>query len=132
MRPMRIIGHGVDIVEVARIADMLARHGDQFAQRCFTQSEIEYAEASTRRRAERYSVRFACKEAVFKALGTGWRSGIAWTDVGVVHAPMGRPQIVLAGKCIELARQLGIDSWYISLSHTEAYAVASVLACGPM
>jgi holo-[acyl-carrier protein] synthase len=129
MGRMRIIGHGVDIVEVARIADMLNRHGEQFVFRCFTEVERAYANSASVRRAERFAVRFACKEAVFKALGTGWRSGIGWTDVGVVHEPMGQPGVVMTGKCQELAQRLGVNAWRISLSHTETYAIASVIAC---
>jgi holo-[acyl-carrier protein] synthase len=127
---MRVIGHGVDIVEVARIADMLRRHPTQFAHRCFTDIERAYSESATTRRAERYAVRFAAKEAVLKALGTGWRNGTAWTDIGVVHEPMGQPELILTGKCHELAQSLGIQTWRISLSHTEAYAIASAIACG--
>ena len=82
---MQIIGHGVDLVDIARIETMLAEHGRRFVQRCFTEREQQYAEASRRHRAQRYAARFACKEAVLKALGTGWRDGIAWRDVEVVR-----------------------------------------------
>ena len=78
---MRIIGHGIDIVEVARIASMLEAHGERFVTRCFTRAEAGYAESAHRRLAERYAVRVACKAAVLKALGTGWRVGSAWRDI---------------------------------------------------
>jgi len=127
---VNVIGHGIDLVEIARIASMLAEHGRRFPQRCFTEAEQAYAEAAGRRRAERYAVRFACKEAVLKALGTGWRDGIAWTDIGVVNEPSGRPTIRLSGRCAEIAANLGIRRWRISLSHAGAYATASAIACG--
>lgn len=130
MPPMRIIRHGVDLVEVRRIAEMLERHGERFSTRVFTDDEQAYAESGPRRRAERYAVRFACKEAVLKALGTGWKDGIAWRDIGVVREPSGAPRVRLTGRVAEIAAGLGLIEWQVSLSHTEAYAVASVIACG--
>jgi holo-[acyl-carrier protein] synthase len=127
---MSIIGHGVDVVEVARIQEMLRAHGERFVERCFTLAEQRYAEGGSKRRAERYAVRFACKEAVLKALGTGWRSGIAWRDVEVRHQAMGQPHLVLAGRCAELAAEKRIRQWHVSLSHTAQIAMASVIACG--
>ena len=130
MHGMRIIGHGVDIVEVARIASMLEAHGERFVTRCFTRAEAGYAESAHHRRAERYAARFACKEAVLKALGTGWRDGIAWRQIEVRREPSGRPSLVLTGRCAEIADDLGIVQWHVSLSHTDTNAIASVLGCG--
>jgi holo-[acyl-carrier protein] synthase len=127
---MTIIGHGVDLVEIERIDGLLRDHGDRFARRCFTEAERRYADASRRRRAERYAARFACKEAVLKALGTGWRDGIAWTDVAVARRPSGAPELRLGGRCRELADQLGIRRWHISLSHVGRYAMASAIGSG--
>ena len=127
---MDVIGHGIDLVEIARIESMLAEHGRRFRQRCFTEAEQAYAEAAGRRRAERYAVRFACKEAVLKALGTGWRDGIAWTDIAVTHEPSGRPGVQLSGRCAEIAAGLAVRRWHVSLTHAGAYAAASVIACG--
>lgn len=127
---MRIIGHGIDVIEIKRIAAMLKEHDGRFIERCFTDIEREYAECGGKRRTERFAVRFACKEAVFKALGTGWRSGISWRDVGVVHEPGGRPFLALSGRCAELAAELLITQWHVSLSHTDRVAVASVIASG--
>jgi holo-[acyl-carrier protein] synthase len=127
---MRIMGHGIDLVEIARIAALLEAHGARFTERCFTERERQYAESSRRRRAERYAARFACKEALLKALGTGWRSGIRWIDMDVRRDPMGRPEIMLNGRCADLARDLGIVEWHVSLSHTDSHAVASVVASG--
>jgi holo-[acyl-carrier protein] synthase len=130
MRGMRVIAHGIDLVDIARIEAMLDEHGRRFATRCFTEREQSYADASPRQRAQRYAVRFACKEAVLKALGTGWREGISWRDIEVSREPSGRPGLVLAGRCLDLAGDLGIDTWHVSLSHTPLCAMASVIACG--
>ncbi|MHC4948180.1 MAG: holo-ACP synthase [Planctomycetota bacterium] len=126
---MSIVGLGVDLVDVDRIERMLAEHGERFVDRCFTPAERAYAEAGDRRRPERYAARFACKEAALKALGTGWRSGIAWTDVGVVTEPSGRPRLVVTGEAARIAAGLGIVAWHVSLSHTDRAATATVIAC---
>jgi holo-[acyl-carrier protein] synthase len=130
MRQMQVIAHGVDLVDIARIEAMLQTHGRRFVERCFTDGERRYADASRRLRAQRYAARFACKEAVLKALGTGWRDGIAWRDIEVTRQPSGSPQVVLAGRCAQLARQQRITRWHVTLSHTPLSAVASVIACG--
>ena len=106
---------------------MLDEHGQRFIERCFTEAEQEYSQAAPKRQAERFAARFAAKEAVLKALGTGWRNGISWRDIGVVHVPSGQPQVVLSGRCAEIASQLGVRQWCLSLSHTERMAMASVV-----
>lgn len=126
---MRIIGHGIDIVEIDRIVGMIADHGDRFLRRCFTDGERRYAE-DRRRRDEHLAGRFASKEAVLKAMGTGWRDGIAWTDVEVVLLPSGQPTVRLHGRAAAIAGDLGIDAWHLSISHTATHAVASAIATG--
>ena len=130
MAPMHIIAHGVDVVDIPRIRAMLEEHGERFVERCFTDGERAYAESGSRRRPERYAVRFACKEAVMKALGTGWRSGISWRDIEVRRAPSGQPHLALEGECRRLARDMRIRTWVVSLSHGGSSAVASVIGCG--
>lgn len=125
---MNVVAHGIDLVEIARIEAMLAEHGERFTTRCFTEGEQAYAEAGARTRAERYAARFACKEAVLKALGTGWREGISWRHVEVRRDPSGRPHVALSGRCAELAEKMGIGAWHVSLSHTRGNAMASVIA----
>ena len=125
---MVVIGHGVDLCDTARIERMLEQHAERFRERVFTPGEQAYAEAGGRRRAERYAARFAAKEAAFKALGTGWRSGIAWTDAEVVHGPDGAPTLRVHGMLAQAARERGIDRWIVSLTHTDTLAMASVLA----
>jgi holo-[acyl-carrier protein] synthase len=127
---MRIIGHGVDLVEIARIERMLDDHGDRFSARCFTTEERAYAEASAAVRGERYAARFAAKEAVLKALGTGLRDGIEWTDIEVRRSAAGAPSVELRGRAADIARSLGIGSWTLSLSHAGGMAMASVIATG--
>ena len=98
--------------------------------RVFTADEKAYAEKSRKRSAEHLAVRFAAKEAVLKALGTGWRNGIAWTDIEVVRAASGQPSLQLTGRALEIATEKGITEWHLSLSHTATLAQASVLGLG--
>lgn len=123
-----MLGHGVDLTQVARIERMLQEHPERFVERVFTATERAYADAGGTRRAERYAARFAAKEAVMKALGTGWRTGVAWTDAEVVHAADGAPTLKVHGRLAEVAAERGIDTWAVSLSHTDDTAIASVIA----
>lgn len=127
---MRTLGHGVDLVEIARIDRMLDEHGARFRDRCFTPGEQAWAETGQAVRAERYAARFAAKEAVLKALGTGLAEGIEWTEIEVERAATGRPSIRLSGRAAEIAADLGIDAWHVSLSHAGGMAMASVIAAG--
>jgi holo-[acyl-carrier protein] synthase len=121
-----ILGTGIDIVETARIREALERHGDRFCRRLYSPGEITYCEKS-KNKAERYAARFAAKEAAFKALGTGWREGVRWRDVEVVHQPSGKPELVLTGRAAELAKQLGVGRTAVSISHADHYVVAQVV-----
>ncbi len=121
-----ILGTGVDIAETARIEQGLERHGERFARRIFTPAEIAYCE-KFKNRGERYAARFASKEAAFKALGTGWREGIRWLDVEVVHQPSGKPDLILTGRAQELARDLHVTRMSLSISHSDRYVVAVVI-----
>jgi holo-[acyl-carrier protein] synthase len=126
---MRIIGHGIDLVEVSRIADMIAKHSDRFLERVFTQAEVAHS-AGRKGQAEHLAGRFAAKEAVLKTLGTGWAEGIAWRDVEVAAEPSGRPYLRITGRAASLATEKGITEWHLSISHTEGQAMASVIAAG--
>jgi holo-[acyl-carrier protein] synthase len=127
---MPILGHGIDIVETARIRRMADDHGQHFLDRVFTPAEQAYCALSPKRRYEHLAARFAAKEAVLKALGTGWRGGIAWTDVEVVKDISGQPRIVLTGECRRIADEMGITHWHISISHIESHATASAIGTG--
>ncbi len=87
-----IVGSGIDIAEVPRIAQAIARHGDRFLHRIFTEGEMRYCDSKANR-IERYAARFAAKEAGMKALGTGWNHGVRWRDIEVSRQPGGRPTI---------------------------------------
>ncbi|MCH2140687.1 MAG: holo-ACP synthase [Phycisphaerales bacterium] len=119
--------HGVDVVEVSRIAALLNEHDQRFAERVFTDAERRYSDASVGGRAERYAARFAAKEAVFKALGCGWSGGTSWTDIGVEHQPGGAPIVALTGRTAELAKVNHIVDWQLSLTHAGGIAMASVI-----
>lgn len=125
---MAIVGHGIDVVEVSRVAAMLRDHGDQFLTRCFSADERAYALAQPRRTAEHLAARFAAKEATLKALRTGLTAGIAWTDIAVQRLADGSPRLVVAGAAAAVAARLGVRAWWVSLSHTERSAMASVIA----
>jgi len=122
--------HGVDLVEPARLSAMIERHGERLLGRVFTEAERAYCEANARRRAEHYAGRFAAKEAVLKAIGTGWRAGIAWTDVAVTRSAGGAPGLRLCGEALRIADDLGVVSWRLSISHTPTMAMASVIGVG--
>jgi holo-[acyl-carrier protein] synthase len=124
---MSIVGIGTDIVEVPRIALMIQKHGEHFVQRVYTAHEIDYC--SVRKAAnQHYAGRWAAKEAVLKALGTGWPKGVHWTDIEVHNEPGGRPSIRLAGAARDLCERRGIGDILISISHCRTFAVAYAVA----
>ena len=124
---MSTLAHGIDLVECSRIEDMLNRHGDHFTTRVFTPAELEYARSS-KNTIERLAGRFAAKEAVFKLIGTGWRGGVAWTDIEVVNDDLGKPCVRLSGEVARIAREQGISQVQISITHTAQLAMASAVA----
>jgi len=121
-----ILGTGIDIVEVPRIAAAVERFGERFLNRVFTPSEISYCQSKQNAR-ERFAARFAAKEAGFKAIGTGWRHGVTWKDIEVGREASGRPTICLRGQAAEFAARLGVRRALLSLSHTAEQAIAHVI-----
>src|SRR5437764_11517233 len=121
-----IVGTGIDIAEVPRIAQSIERVGDRFIRRIFTEGEIKYCDSKANR-VERYAARFAAKEAAMKALGTGWNHGVRWRDIEVRRQPGGRPTIAFHGKAAEVAAKLGAVHVALSLSHTAEQAIAQVI-----
>ncbi len=113
---------GVDIVEIPRVKASMERWGDRFLERVYTPSEIEYC----RNRVPELAVRFAGKEAVMKVLGTGAR-GVAWREIEIVPLRSGKPTVKLNNRAKAKARELGLTEVAISLSHSDAYAVASAV-----
>ena len=123
---MRITGIGVDIVEIERFAEAMKRSGQVFLDRVFIESEQAYC--SPQREPERcYAARFAAKEAVAKALGTGIGAQLGWRDIEIRRRESGVPFVVLHGVGAETARCLGVSEILLSLSHSEHYAVANAI-----
>jgi holo-[acyl-carrier protein] synthase len=121
-----IVGTGIDIAEVSRIAEAIERYGDRFLRKIFTEGEIRYCSAKANR-VERFAARFAAKEAAMKALGTGWNHGVRFRDVEVSRQPGKRPTITFHGKAAEFADKLGAKNIALSLSHTAEQAIAQVI-----
>lgn len=113
---------GVDIIEIDRIEDVIARHGDRFLNRIYTPDEI----AHCRGRAPELAARFAAKEAVMKALGTGVR-GVSWKDIEVLPNRRGKPLVFLYGRGAQRAKEIELRGLEISLTHSKLYAIASVV-----
>jgi holo-[acyl-carrier protein] synthase len=125
----QIIGIGTDIIECLRIAQMIERHGDLFINRVYTPYEIHYCQ-SRKQATQHYAGRWAAKEAILKALGTGWRKGISWRDIEIRNEPGGRPVVALRGGARDVVEQLGIAQMLISISHCRSHATAYALAQG--
>ena len=124
-----IIGIGTDITECLRIARMIERHGELFINRVYTPEEIGYCR-SRKQATQHFTGRWAAKEAVLKALGTGWRRGIRWRDVEVCNEPGGKPNVALRGGAKEVAGQLGITNVLVTISHCRTHATATAIAVG--
>jgi holo-[acyl-carrier protein] synthase len=121
-----ILSTGIDIVEVYRIAETMART-PRFALRVFTPSERDYCDAKGAAAAQSYAGRFAAKEAFLKALKTGWRGKITWHDIEVVNDADGVPSLNVTGEAERLLTNRGADAVHLSISHTSEHAVAHVL-----
>ncbi len=124
-----IVGIGIDLVETGRLRAAIERRGDRLRQRMFTAAEIRYCEQRANA-FQHYAARFAAKEALFKAIGTGWSGGVAWRDAEVCNQPNGKPELLVSGRALEIARQLGAARYWVSLSHTDQYAAAQVILEG--
>ncbi len=113
---------GIDMIEIERVAHVLARHPERFLRRCFTPAEVAFC----RGRVPELAARFAAKEAVMKALGTGARS-VAWRDIEVLPDRRGKPLVYLYGGARDRADHIGLHAIDISLSHLDSFAIASVV-----
>ena len=127
---MSVIGVGVDLVECARIQRSIDRFGERFLHRVFTDGEIEYS-MSMKFPARHLAARFAAKEAVSKAFGTGIGKAIGWRNIDIRKKESGEPFLVFSGPAQEFAVKRGVTFALITLSHTEHYAMASVVLEGP-
>lgn len=126
--PSAVQGIGIDIVEIVRIEKALACRR-RFAERLFMPSEIEYCR-SRPKPALHYAVRFAAKEAVAKALGTGFRGGVSWREIEITRDDNGRPGVMLHGATAGIASSLGCANIFLSVSFDHKYAIASAMATG--
>jgi len=127
--PTGVLGVGVDLIEIARVREVLSRHPERFPERCFTAAESEYCRRAAHAE-ERFAARFAAKEAVMKALGTGWSHGVAFRDIEVTRQTSGAPGIRLAGAALAVANCLGVRRIDLSLSHGRDQAIAIVIFSG--
>jgi holo-[acyl-carrier protein] synthase len=121
-----VVGVGTDLIEIARIAQSVDRFGDRFLQRIYTAQEIAYCQRK-KSSAESLAARFAAKEAAAKALGTGINHGIGWLDLEVGREPSGKPTLQLSGRAAQRARQLGVATINLSLTHSKEIAMAFVI-----
>jgi holo-[acyl-carrier protein] synthase len=121
-----IVGLGLDIAEIDRIAEAITRHGTPILERLYTPGEVTYCE-SHKNKFERYAARFAAKEAAMKALGTGWTRGVRWRDIEVTNAPSGKPSLVLSGVARQVADRLGVRNISLSITHSGNLALAQVI-----
>ena len=126
---MSVLGIGVDLVECARIQRSIDRFGDRFLHRVFTNGEIEYS-MSMKFPARHLAARFAAKEAVSKAFGTGIGKAMGWRNIDIRKKPSGEPFLVFSGPAQELAVARGVASALITLSHTEHHAIACIVLDG--
>jgi holo-[acyl-carrier protein] synthase len=124
---MNILGIGTDITECLRIAQMIERHGELFITRVYTPDEIQYCQ-SRKQSTQHFAGRWAAKEAVLKAVGTGWRRGISWRDVEIKNQLGGKPTVSLHAGLRDVAEELGIGQILISISHCRSHATAYALA----
>lgn len=123
---MQLFGIGIDVVEVSRIEEAIAEFGDKFLNRIFTPREQEYCQKQ-KRCAIHYAARFAAKEAVSKAFGTGIGKDVGWLDLEVVRKASGEPEVILSGRAQEFAKENEVGDIKVSLTHAEHYAAANAV-----
>ncbi len=124
-----IYGTGIDFVEVERIKNIIDKYGDRFLRIIFTESEIEKGNSglSHGRQSQYFASRFAAKEALLKAIGTGLRKGFHWKDIEVMNDPLGKPHFVLKKNTLEIIQKNNISNIQLSISHTRNHAAAVVV-----
>jgi holo-[acyl-carrier protein] synthase len=121
-----IISIGIDIIEVARIREVLLRT-PRFAERVFTRRERDYCDSRGVVAAQHYAARFAAKEAALKALQTGWRGGISWQDIEVSAKESGAPYLIFTGQVLKVFAEFRATATHLSISHTSEHAIAQVV-----
>lgn len=126
---MRILGHGIDVVELESLRRLLSHSEADFIAASFTQAEQSRIPSNTHRLAH-LAGQFAAKEAVTKALGTGFGDGVAFRDVEISRTEEGVPLVQLHGEAAERAAVLGVSAWFVSITHSDGAAIASTIAVG--
>src|SRR6476659_8228280 len=121
-----IVAIGIDIIEVARIREVLERT-PRFRERVFTPAERAYCDSRGAVAAQHYAARFAAKEAALKALQTGWRGGIGWQDVEIAARESGAPYLIFTGQVLEVFEKFEATATHLSISHTTQHAIAQVV-----
>ena len=121
-----IVSIGIDIIEVARIREVLLRT-PRFVERVYTERERAYCDSRGAVSAQHYAARFAAKEAALKALQTGWRGGISWQDVEISARDSGAPYLIFTGQVLEVFEKFGATATHLSMSHTTQHAIAQVI-----
>lgn len=121
-----VIGIGIDVVQNERIRGSLSKFGSRFLNRIYTESEIAYCNGCVDPGIH-FAARFAAKEAAFKALGTGWSTGVRWRDVEILRLPSGKPELHLHGAALEHAGSIGAKRFHVSLTHDQLVSCAVVL-----
>lgn len=124
---MNVFGIGTDIVECDRIKEMIDKHDDMFIDRVYTPAEIEYC-SNRKSSTQHFAGRWAAKEAILKALGTGWAKGISWTDIEIRNEMGGQPRVRLGGGARDVCEEKGITEILVSISHCRDYATAYATA----
>lgn len=120
-----ILRTGIDLIEIARIEDVITRHGKHYLERVYTPAELDYCG----KRAESLAGRFAAKEAVAKALGCGI-GDVTWKDIEVLGDEKNAPALTLHGTALQIANGLGLSIWSVSISHSQSHSVAMAVAIG--
>ncbi len=120
-----ILRTGVDLIEISRVSDAIVRHGKHYLERIYTPAELEQCG----KRAESLAGRFAAKEAAAKALGCGI-GDVSWLELEIVGDEQNAPKLTLHGAALEMANQLGLTTWSVSISHSQSHSVALVVAIG--
>jgi holo-[acyl-carrier protein] synthase len=128
---MTILGVGMDIVETKRIAESIERFGDRFLHRVFLEGEVAYAN-SMKFPHLHLAARFAAKEAISKAFGTGIGRELGWRDLEIIREPSGAPRVQLHGRAEAYAKAKGVQTVHVSLSHTAEYGAASAVIVGSL
>ncbi|MFW5961896.1 MAG: holo-ACP synthase [bacterium] len=127
-RKVMILGIGIDMVKNSRIKSLIDKYGEHFLKKIYTEAEIEYCQ-SKKNAAVSFAARFAAKEAVLKALGTGMRNN-SWQDIEILNNNLGKPEVNLSKKTKIKADELEVSSIFLSISHEKEYSIAQVIMEG--